>query len=294
MLTLMRKEIRDALRHRWLQGYALVLAAVGLVAAHAAWSSASGLGFQSYGRTTASLTNFCLLLAPLVALTMGASAIAGERDRGTLDFLLAQPLSRSEVVLGKFLGLALSAILATVAGFAPAAAAIAAAGGGASLVRFLLFPALAALLVTAMLGLGLLLSVGSRSAVQAQGRAIFFWFLFVLLYDFLLMGTLLTVSLGPSLLVTLLLLNPVDSARILAVLALEPDLYLLGPAGAFLMGEVGSGGAALLLLGSLLLWTALPFAAAVALFRSKRTSSCRWRPFRWSEWTCARSSARLP
>jgi ABC-type transport system involved in multi-copper enzyme maturation permease subunit len=273
MWTLARKEIRDALRHRWLQGYALVVALVGLVAAYAAWNSAHGMSLASFGRTTATLTNFCLLLAPLVALTMGASAVASERDRGTLDFLLAQPLSRREVLLGKYLGLSLSAILATLAGFLPAGIAVAAMSGGTGILRFAVFPAIATALVVAMLALGLCISVSSRSAVQAQGRAIFLWFAFVLLYDLLLMGTLLTADLGPGVLVSLLLLNPVDSARILAVLALEPDLHLLGPAGAFLMGVAGARGAALLLFASLLAWTALPLLAALATFRIPKARS---------------------
>ena len=41
-----------------------------------------------------------------------------------------------------------------------------------------------------MAGVGLLISVSSRSAVQAQGTAVFAWFAFVLLYDLLLIGTL--------------------------------------------------------------------------------------------------------
>jgi Cu-processing system permease protein len=126
--------------------------------------------------------------------------------------------------------------------------------------------------------------------VQSQARAIFLWFLFVLLYDFLLMGTLLTVSLGPRLLVLLLILNPVDSARILAVLALEPDLHLLGPAGAYLMGELGGPGTAFLLLLTLLLWTVAPIGLALARFRLRPGVSL---PHRWSKWTCERCTAPL-
>ena len=69
---------------------------------HSAWpprrpglDSASGLALQAFGRTTATLMNLCLLLAPLVAVLMGAASIAGERERGTLEHLLAQPLSRT-------------------------------------------------------------------------------------------------------------------------------------------------------------------------------------------------------
>jgi Cu-processing system permease protein len=225
------------------------------------------VSLASFGRTTATLTNFCLLLSPLIALTMGAASIASERDRGTLDFLLAQPLSREDVLLGKYLGLSISAVLATLAGYLPAVVAI---SGWAHIGRFAIFPAISVMLVAAMLAVGLLISVSSRTAVQAQGRAIFLWFAFVLLYDLLLMGTLVTADLGPGLLVSLLLLNPVDSARILAVLVLEPDLHLLGPAGAFLFGAAGKGGTALLLLASLLAWTSTPLLAAVMMFRIPR------------------------
>jgi ABC-type transport system involved in multi-copper enzyme maturation permease subunit len=271
MWTLARKEIRDALRHRWLQGYALVLAGVGLVAAYAASRSSYGLGLVGFGRTTATLTNFCLLLAPLVALTMGASAIASERDRGTLDFLLAQPISRRDILLGKYLGLSISTILATLAGFVPAWIAVLAMSSFPAAARFAVFPAISAALVAAMLALGLLVSVSSGSAVQAQARAIFLWFAFVLLFDLLLMGTLVTADLGPEVLVMLLLLNPVDAARILAILALEPDLHLLGPAGAYLMGEVGVPGTALLLSASLSSWLVIPLFAAHWMFRIPRT-----------------------
>jgi Cu-processing system permease protein len=273
MWNLAAKEVRDALRHRWLQGYALVVAAVGMVAAYAAWSSSYGLSLASFGRTTATLTNFCLLLAPLIALTMGAASIASERDRGTLDFLLAQPLSREDVLLGKYLGLFISAVLATLAGFLPALVAVIAISGWAHVGRFAIFPAISVMLVAAMLALGLAISVSSRTGVLAQGRAIFLWFAFVLLYDLLLMGTLVTADLGPGLLVSLLLLNPVDSARILAVLALEPDLHLLGPAGAFLMGAAGKGGTAVLLLASLLAWTSIPLLTALMMFRIPRAGA---------------------
>jgi Cu-processing system permease protein len=262
--------MRDALRNRWLQGYALLLGALGLVAAWTAAEGAAGLGLQMFGRTTATLTNFCILLSPLIALTMGAAAVAGERDRGTLDHLLAQPLDRKDVFLGKYVGLFASLGLATVAGFLPAGVLIAVHAGLGAFLRYLVFPLVALLLAAAMLGLGMLLSVGSRSGVQAQGRGISLWFVFVLLYDLLLMGTLLAANLGEGALLLLLLANPVDAARILVVLMLEPDLYLLGPAGALLLGALSRWGTAIVLVGSLIGWTVLPVAAGLRHFRVHR------------------------
>lgn len=270
MIPILVKEVRDALGSRWLVGYAVALGLLGAAAAVAGLGSARGLGLQGFGRTTATLTNLCLLLSPLVALTMGSLSIAGERDRGTLDHLLAQPIERHELVLGKYCGLLLALGAATVVGFAPAGLAVAWASGPASLLRLLPFPLLACLLVASMLAVGVVISVRSPSGVQALGQALVLWFLFVLVYDLLLVGALVTSGLGAGALALLLVLNPVDSARVLVVLLLEPDLYLLGPAGALLVETLTVPGTALVLCGSLGLWTVVPLGLALRSFRLRR------------------------
>jgi Cu-processing system permease protein len=267
---LLRKELRDAVSSRWLMGYAALLGVLGFAATATGLDGASGLALQAFGRTTATLMNLCLLLAPLVAVLMGASSIAGERDRGTLEHLLAQPLSRSSLLFAKHGGLLLALILATVAGFLPAGVLLAARGGVALLGHYLLFPAIACLAGAAMAGIGLLISVSSRSAVQAQGAAVFTWFGFVLLYDLVLIGGLSLGGMRAEWLAAALVANPVDAARVLGVLTLEPDLYLLGPAGAFLAARLSRPGAAALLLASLAAWSVLPAAAAAMTFALPR------------------------
>jgi Cu-processing system permease protein len=278
MIPLLHKELRDALRNRWLTGYAVVLGLLGLAAGWMGLDSAGGLALQVFGRTTAALTNLCLLLAPLVAVTLGAAAVAGERDRGTLELLLAQPITRGELLAAKYTGLLLALAAATALGFLPTGVAVAVGAGPAALARYLLFPLLALLLIAAMLALGLLISVRSPSGVAAQGRAIFTWFVFVLLYDLLLMGALVTGGLPAGVLAALLVANPVDAGRVLVVLALEPDLYLLGPAGALLVERLSPAGAAAALVAALLAWAAAPLAAALAAFRLRVPAAPRAAP----------------
>jgi Cu-processing system permease protein len=270
MLTVATKEVRDALTNRWLIAYSVLLGGLGLTATATGLDSASGLAIQAFGRTTATLMNLCLLLSPLVAVVMGAASIAGEQERGTLEHLLAQPLTRSELLLGKHAGLLAALTAATTAGFLPAGVVIAAAAGPAMLPHYLLFPALAALAGAAMSAIGLLISVTSRSAVHAQGTAMFTWFAFVLLYDLVLMGSLAMSGLGAPWLAAALVGNPVDAARVLAILALEPDLYLLGPAGAYLTARLSGAGTAGLLLGALVLWALVPVGAAAMKFSIRR------------------------
>jgi Cu-processing system permease protein len=263
---IVRKEIRDAVGNRWLIGYAALLGILGLAATAAGLESTSGLALQAFGRTTATLMNLCLLLAPLVAVLMGAGAIAGEQERGTLEHLLAQPLTRTGLLLGKHAGLLTALTAATIAGFLPAGFLIAVTAGPGMIGHYLLFPAIASLVAAAMAAVGLLISVSSRSAVQAQGMAVFAWFALVLLYDLLLMGSLAASGMPAEWLAVALVANPVDAARVLGVLALEPDLYLLGPAGAFIAARLSQPGAAAVLLGALAGWATIPVLVAMARF----------------------------
>ena len=270
MTPIARKEVRDGLTNRWLIAYSILLGGLGLAATATGFDSASGLAIQAFGRTTATLMNLCLLLAPLVAVVMGAALIAGEQERGTLENLLAQPLTRTELLAGKHLGLLAALNAATVAGFVPAGVAIIAAAGPAMLGHYLLFPAIAVLAGAAMAAVGVLISVSSRSAVHAQGMAMVAWFAFVLLYDLVLMGSLAVSGMRAEWLAGALVLNPVDAARVLGVLALEPDLYLLGPAGAFLTTRLSAAGTAALLMAALVLWAVMPLAAAAIKFSIRR------------------------
>lgn len=263
---IIRKELLDGLRNRWLIGFAVLLGSLGLTATAAAYDSVAGLGLQMFGRTTATLLNLSLLLAPLVGVLMAASSIAGERERGTLEHLLAQPVSRTRLLLAKHTGLLIALASSIAAGYAPAALFVVATSGAGVLPHFLLFPLLAIGAASALAGIGLCVSVWSRSAVQAQGAAVAVWFTLALLYDLVLIGSLAAGSLGPDWLVPALVANPIDASRVLGTLALEPDLYLLGPAGALLTNTLGPAGAAALLASTIACWIALPVFAAVVGF----------------------------
>ncbi len=289
---IVRKELRDALTNRWLAAFAALVGILGLAATAAGYDSVSGLGLQMFGRTTATLLNLSLLLGPLVGVLMGAVSIAGERERGTLEHLLAQPLSRTAFLLSKHAGLVVAIAAATAAGFVPAGILVAANSGLGMLPHFVLFPALAIAAAAALAGIGLLISVSCRSAVQAQGAAVGVWFTLALLYDLLLIGALATSGLAPDWLVAALLANPIDATRVLGVLALEPDLHLLGPAGAFLAERIGSVGSAIVLGASVACWVAVPVVLSAISFSwpfrrlpSHETASthaiARWIRARW-------------
>ena len=170
MLPIAAKEVRDGLTNRWLLAYSILLGGLGLAATATGIDSASGLAIQAFGRTTATLMNLCLLLSPLVAVVMGAALIAGEQEKGTLEHLLAQPLTRTELLLGKHLGLLTALTTATVVGFIPAGLVITGSGPGGlgNTCCFQQSPTLA----ERQAAVGIMISVTSRSAVQPRNAMV--------------------------------------------------------------------------------------------------------------------------
>lgn len=260
-----RKEVRDAVQGRWLLVFAGAFAALAFTLALVDHQAGSA-GAQGFNRTTAGLINLCLLIVPLLALILGAGAIAGERERGTLVGLLSQPISATELLLGKYAGLLLSTWMALALGFGASAILVAAFNPLTDAGYYLLFVALSAVLAAVMLSVGMLISVVAASRVKALTIAVAVWFGFVLFYDLGAIALALAVSTsGRSLLLTVLV-NPVESIRILAILRLESDPQILGPLGSYVSNELGAGRSAVLLMASLGAWVVAPLTLAARVF----------------------------
>lgn len=266
--TIAGKEARDALRNRWFLLYTAGFAILTLGFAWVAMAGAGQYGFAGFGRTSASLINLVLLVVPLMGLTAGAQSLAGEGERGTLAYLLAQPVSRSEVLLGKFLGQALALGASLVAGFGASGLVLAFWVGPAQAGLLVDLVGLALLLGLASLSLGFLISTLVRRAATAMGVAVFTWLALALLGDLALMGTVAVASLGAQKLFALSLLNPLQVFRMGAVLLLRSSLEALGPAGLY---AVRTYGASLLpfFLAVLTAWILLPLGASLAAFRRR-------------------------
>jgi len=266
ILTLANYEMRSSLRNRWFMLYALIFAALAMALSSLSLSGSGMFGFAGFGRTAASLVNLVLLIVPLMGLTIGAQSLAAEREKGTLAYLLAQPIGRAEVLLGKLLGLGAALLAALLLGFGLAAALIAWQGGLVEAGRYGLLVAFSLLLALVSLSIGIALSAWSRSSALATGLAIFVWLALVFLGDLGLMGGAITMKLDIGALFSLSLINPLQVFKIATVNGLRASLEVLGPAGIYATRTYGDT-LMLLLTGVLALWIILPMAAAYLRFR---------------------------
>ena len=112
--TISRRELREGLRHKWLWAYVIGFAGLAAALSGTSLAVAGYAGLGGFGRTAASLVNALLLFIPLLGLSIGAGSVAGDRERGTLLYVLSQPVSRGEVLAGKALGSGLALTLAVL------------------------------------------------------------------------------------------------------------------------------------------------------------------------------------
>lgn len=266
VLHLARKEFRDAARNRWLLLYAVAFGGLSLALAWMTLAGAGRYGVAGFGRTAATLINLVLLIVPLMGLTLGAQSVAGEREQGTLAYLASQPVSRAELLLGKFAGLALALLAALGAGFGTTAVVIAGYGSRTGAPAFLALVGLACLLALVSLSLGFLISTLVRQTSTATGIALFFWLFLVFFGDLGLLGTALVLRLAPGELLALTLINPLQQFKIAAVLGLRGTLEPLGPSGLYAVRTLGRA-LAPALVGLLGLWAVVPLTLALTRFR---------------------------
>ena len=259
ILTIARQELIINIRNKWTTIFSLVFGILVIGISYFGTMAEGFAGIQDFTRTSASILNLVLYIVPLVALTMGTLSFTG--DKGSMELLFSQPISRTEIQLGKLLGVFASIAISTLIGFVGAGALIVNASGIDGLARYSSFVALTLLLSIVFLCISMFIATLSRRKSKAFGISLFLWFFFVLLYDLLAIGGALLLR-GKSANTFLFLSifgNPVDMVRVASLILLD-NVSIFGAAGAALLRFVGGGTVGIaVLLGSLLMWIILPF-----------------------------------
>ena len=233
--TIAAKEFWDRIRNRWVAAVALVFTVFALVIAYFGAAQQGEVGFRNIEVTIASLVSLVIYLVPLIALILGFDAIVGERERGSLDLLLSMPLTRFELLLGKYAGLAAALAFSTIAGFGLVGVLLSYKLSLAALFHYAGFMASSLLLGLAFLAIAVAISVFAIDRTRASGIAIAMWFFFVLVFDLLLLGALVASAgaVAGDLFALLLMLNPADVFRILNIFSMEEVRTLYGLATVF-------------------------------------------------------------
>lgn len=219
-------ELRLGTRNRWLLLSAIVLTGFALVLGFVGAAPTGTVKVDPLTVSVANLATLTVYLVPLMALLLAFDAIAGEVERGTIQLVLASPISRTSLIAGKFLGHLIVLGAAVTIGYGLAGAAVYLFAGGTVEGLF----SLARLIVSAIglgaafLAIGYVASALTRQSGTAAACAVGIWLVAVVLYDLALFGALVADADGLFSRVVfpwLLLFNPADAFRLYNLALLE-------------------------------------------------------------------------
>ena len=259
-LQVAAREYRLAVRRRWAVGVAVLFALFSV--------SLVFLGGSSVGpaRTNAVLASFAqvgVYLVPLVALAVGFDTVVGADESGSLEMLLALPLTAGSVVVGKYLGRAAALAGGVLAGFAVGGALLVADAGVGVLGSYASVALAAVAAALAFLGVSVLASTLAAEKTHALGAVLAAWVWFVLVHDLVALGLVATLDLPSWTVGAAVLLNPADLFRVLVLRGIPTTAG--GIAGVLEATSLGGP----VLLAALAAWVVLPVAGAVRAFRRR-------------------------
>ncbi|MCE2613964.1 ABC transporter permease [Flavobacteriaceae bacterium D16] len=252
MLKILKYSFKDLMRSRWSYVYFLFYLLLGFV-----------LLFlnNDLSKAVITLMNIIVVLVPLISTIFGIMYYYNSRE--FIELLLAQPLKRTSIFLGLYLGVAGSLTLSLFLGLGLPFALYGLFKSG-DILNFSLLIITGSFLTFIFNGLAFNIAISNENRIKGFGYAVLLWLFMAVIYDGLFLLTLIVFEEYPldtfSLVATVL--NPIDLSRILILLELDISA-LLGYTGAnfkaFFGTRLGITSALLMLMFWLLipLWTSI-------------------------------------
>lgn len=247
MLKILKYSFYDLMRSRWSYVYFLFYLLLGFV-----------LLFlnNDLSKAVITLMNIIIILVPLIATIFGVMYYYNSKE--FTELLLAQPLKRSSIFIGQYLGVAGSLSLSLFLGLGLPFALYGLFQSGIIL-NFSLLIIIGVLLTLIFTGLAFNIAISNENKIKGFGYAVLLWLFMAVIYDGLFLLTLIafeeypldTFSLGAT------IFNPIDLSRILILLKLDISA-LLGYTGAVFKKFLGTQLGFVISAIVLLLWTVLP------------------------------------
>ncbi len=235
-------DILESLRAKWFLAYGLIFG--GLVALLFVFGLTESrvMGFTGLSRLMVTYIQLTMAILPIFVLITTVRSVAGDREAGVYEYLLALPIGLGAWFWGKLLGRFLVVFLPVFLAMLGAVVWGVAKGAQVPWVLFAYYTGLLMVLAWCFLGIGILLSTLTRSADVAQASAFVVWLSLLLFLDLILLGLMIQGNLPPETVVAIALANPLQVFRTAAMLLLDPQLVLLGPSAYLILDQFGKQG----------------------------------------------------
>lgn len=203
-----------------------------------------------------SLMNLVLILGPLIATMFGAMYYYNSRE--FIELLLAQPVKRTDIILGLYGGLAISLSLSALLGiglpFLFYGILV-----SSQIANFITLIIVGVFLSFVFSGLSFAVALRNENRIRGFSLAIVIWFIFAVLYDGVLLIALLMFKDYPleKFALASSLFNPVDLSRILLLLKLDISA-IMGYTGAVFKKFLGNTPGMFVVASVMFIWMSAP------------------------------------
>jgi len=169
-----KKEFLDNIRNKWVIILTVLLFLLVLLFSYLAGANGRLADPQV---TAIRLISISSIVIPLIAIILGFSTISGEAESGSFSVVLSYPVTRLEVLLGKFFGLGLVIVASILVGFGIGGIIITITTSGEYWLGFLIFIFLTVLLGLIYLSLSICISSYFKRRITSIGGGLilFFW-----------------------------------------------------------------------------------------------------------------------
>lgn len=145
--------------------------------------------YTTGGGSIPSYMSLIALIGPFIGLILGFDSINAEKNSGTLNRLVSQPIYRDSIIIGKFLAsTTLIAVMVLSTGIAVGCAGFLTSGikpTGEEIVRVLIFLIYTVIYICFWLAMALLFSVFTRHAATSALASIALWLFFAIFMSLL-------------------------------------------------------------------------------------------------------------
>jgi Cu-processing system permease protein len=202
------------------------------------------------------LLNIIIVLTPLIGTIFGVMYYYSSRE--FTELLLAQPLKRSTIFLGQYLGVATSLSLSLIIGLGIPFVAYGVMRSGA-IWDFTSLLITGGFLTFIFVALAYNIALSFNDKIKGFGFAILLWLFMAVIYDGIIMILMMTFSDYPldKFALGAMMFNPIDLSRVLILLKLDISA-LLGYTGAVFQKFFGTSMGMVISTGVLALWVLLP------------------------------------
>jgi Cu-processing system permease protein len=207
---------KESIRTKWVLTFGIIFFLLAVDIPDLYLATSGNLPPEYLTENLSDLLSVTFPLIPLLALPMGAVSIVDERESGTLQYLLSNPVTKGEFFLGRAVGLLLATTTVIIIGFG-AASIVVYSTGISNYFSVVMIMAFAAMLNAAMLGIALIVSEFSKRKATAMGLGIMVWFLLAVVSSLDQLVISVNLRAGPVAALFLVLLDPIETARELTV-----------------------------------------------------------------------------